>query len=285
MSMTGSASFAGRVMLHIHGGERGDIAVPWFDNMILDQGLDFILGGRGFPTRVFTGSSSEPVAATQTGVIAPLAQGNTIVNSAHGYDEELGCGWTRFGVRFARGVAQGNISELSFGLDTYGVGNTEAFCRTLVKDSGGNPTTITVLPDEVLDVYWELRRWWEQPANHDITYDDDGVDVTTAVTYPSYASLDKSRAGFILATAGGGIGTIAFAETSRTENSRTGVATPNTFNETSGNPSISTVNVTKDGTGQGWFVRSNATLTPPIAKTNEFTVSISAWFTVSRRNQ
>lgn len=281
MNMTGSASFAGRVMLHIHGGERGDVTVPWFDNMILDQGLDFILSGKSFPTQIYTGASSEPVAATQTGVLAPMAKSTARISHTRGYNEDLGCGWTRVGIRFARGAAQGNISELSFGSLNYGASDTLAFCRTLVKDSGGNPTTITVLPDEVLDVYWELRRWWSQPENHTITYNDDGVDVTTAVTYVPYASLNKSRPGYNLAHAGKG--GYNFSETSRTANSRTGVYTVNTFNEDQGNPAIERVQVATDGMTQNWFVDSYATLTPPIAKTNEFRVSIDTWFTVSRR--
>ena len=54
--------------------------------------------------------------------------------------------------RFAVGVATGNISEIGLGW-----GNTTLWNRALIKDTAGNPTTISVLADEYLDVISEVR--------------------------------------------------------------------------------------------------------------------------------
>jgi len=47
----------------------------------------------------------------------------------------------------------GNISEVGVGWGT----SSGLFSRSLVKDSNGNPVTITVLSNEILDVTYELR--------------------------------------------------------------------------------------------------------------------------------
>ena len=54
--------------------------------------------------------------------------------------------------RFGQGIAAGNISEVGLGW-----GNSNLWNRALIKDANGNPTTITVLSDEYLDVVSEIR--------------------------------------------------------------------------------------------------------------------------------
>jgi hypothetical protein len=53
---------------------------------------------------------------------------------------------------FRSGVAAGNISEVGLGWD-----NSNLWNRALIKDANGDPTTITVLSDEYLDVVSEVR--------------------------------------------------------------------------------------------------------------------------------
>lgn len=55
--------------------------------------------------------------------------------------------------RFAQGAAAGNLSEVGIGWAASG----NLFSRAHILDGGGNPTTITVLPTEFLDVTYELR--------------------------------------------------------------------------------------------------------------------------------
>lgn len=58
--------------------------------------------------------------------------------------------------RFAQGQATGNISEVGAAYTT-GANPTSGstlYSRALVRDGSGNPTTITILPDEFLDVVY-----------------------------------------------------------------------------------------------------------------------------------
>lgn len=59
---------------------------------------------------------------------------------------------------FGEGAAAGNIAELTVGSQgTNTIDGTNIFCRALVRDSSGNPTTITVLEDEFLGVFYTFR--------------------------------------------------------------------------------------------------------------------------------
>ena len=171
MILGSRAELAGRVKLQISGGERGTIDYPWQDNMILDQGFVQLI------VNAFTnlsialqsigvGSSSQAVQPTDTGLIAPIAfTSASSVGITHGGDADGGFGWRCAVKSFARGAAAGNVSELTTG---YAANNTSAMARALVSDALGNPTTITVLSDEVLTVTWEWRKWWTVSEPNDI---------------------------------------------------------------------------------------------------------------------
>ena len=68
--------------------------------------------------------------------------------------------------RFGQGVAAGNLTEV--GIRSDAGPNSALFSRALIVDSGGNPTTLTILSDEYLDVTYELRFY---PEMNDQTYD------------------------------------------------------------------------------------------------------------------
>lgn len=57
--------------------------------------------------------------------------------------------------RFGEGVAEGNLSEI--GLRRNSGMPRNLFCRALIEDQNGNPTSITVLGDEILDATYRLR--------------------------------------------------------------------------------------------------------------------------------
>lgn len=57
--------------------------------------------------------------------------------------------------QFGTGVAAGNLAEI--GIYCSQVGSTQLFCRELIRDGGGAPTTITVEADEILIVTYTLR--------------------------------------------------------------------------------------------------------------------------------
>lgn len=76
--------------------------------------------------------------------------------------------------QFATGVATGNIAEV--GIYSYGRDKNALFSRALILDGSGNPTTITVLADEVLNVTYEYRVYL-------VTSDTVGTFVSDGVTY------------------------------------------------------------------------------------------------------
>jgi len=87
--------------------------------------------------------------------------------------------------RFAVGVATGNISEVGLGW-----GNSNLWNRALVKDTEGNPTTITVLADEYLDVISEVRIYPKESAGSFNLVDKNGALISnhTYIARPRFSS-------------------------------------------------------------------------------------------------
>lgn len=273
MNLQLKAEIAGRFRLEISGGERGLIELDWQDNMVLDQGIQTFLTKSNFYgilSYVGVGTSSQPVVPTDTGLIAPLKRyPNPVVS--HSGDNATGRASSVWKFTFPRGQAAGNISELSIGT---GDNNTSAVCRALTKDSAGNPTTITVLPDEVLTVTWELSRWWMLPDAHTITYDNDGTPAVTTVTYLPLSQISQ----YGLSSGVGG------------QLISTGVARlAQSFTESQGNPAITGSSPPRAGqygmVPQPLSGYTMCTFTPPIQKTTEFTVTILWQVTLSRRGE
>lgn len=130
---------------------------PWFDNLVLDTGLN-AMGNpatNNLISHICVGSGNSTPNISQTVLDNPIARTNT-TNGA----DQVGANtvtmpyfyYCRRNFRFSVGAAAGNLSEIGLG-DYLG----DLFNRTLIKDSNGNPATITVLSDEVLDVLVELR--------------------------------------------------------------------------------------------------------------------------------
>lgn len=136
-------------------GERREL-VPWFNNLITDQGLNVMgtawLGSNGY---CVVGTGTATPAVTDTVLAAKLAHTNTATSVVTGGSATAPyySSYTKV-FRFAAGVATGNLSELGVCVAS---STTLVFSRTLIKDGSGNPTTITVLSTEALDVTYELR--------------------------------------------------------------------------------------------------------------------------------
>ncbi|CAB4241298.1 hypothetical protein UFOVP60_7 [uncultured Caudovirales phage] len=134
-------------------GERRELA-PWFNNLITDQGLNH-LGTSGIGQYCLVGTGSTTPSETDTTLANKLAHTTTNAGVTYGGQATTTYySWVRVVFRFAAGVAAGNLTELGVGIST-----TLLFSRTLIKDGSGNPTTITVLPSEALDVTYELRMY------------------------------------------------------------------------------------------------------------------------------
>lgn len=150
---------SGRYRLQVRDAETHAVVKDsgWFSNLILDSGLEALGTAAGHVLqycRVGTGNTAP--AVTQTALVNQLASTATkaVSDTVGAATSAPYYWWTRLVFRFAAGVATGNVAEIGIGWAT--TGNT-LFSRSLVKDAGGNPTTITVLASEYLDVTYEIR--------------------------------------------------------------------------------------------------------------------------------
>lgn len=287
MILTNKAELAGRVKLQISGGRRGTIDYPWQDNMILDQGFVQLIVSSSYTTPIAfssmgVGSSSQAVQPTDTGLISPIAFTPFAAGGVtHGWDADGGFGWSRVSRSFARGAAAGNVSELTTG---YAANNTSAMARALVRDEMGNPTTITVLSDEVLTITWEWRKWWTVSQPHDIEYLVDGVPHTTTVSYKQNLATSQGSLG------NGGVAPMRMQLISSSGGVFVGEF-KTIFTEQQGNPQVASVSTSGDSqsggagyAGQAFpYDGAYATFDPPIAKTNEFRLEIRHRIALTRR--
>lgn len=129
---------------------------PEFHNLVLNTGLERMAVDTWI-NRCCVGTGNSTPVASQVALDNFLASTTT---TAPGASDTGGIQVTdvpfywyaRRTWRFAVGVATGNISEVGLGW-----GDSSLWNRALIKDINGNPTTITVLADEYLDVIAEVR--------------------------------------------------------------------------------------------------------------------------------
>ncbi len=129
-----------------------------FDNLILNSGLNRLALDNStavIPTAMIGTGTTTP-AVTDTGLASFSAATSTYQTYSrpkntttvpHYFAHKLT-------YRFNAGQLNGNYSEVGVGWSTSSGG---LFSRALIVDGTGNPTTITVLSDEFLDVTYELR--------------------------------------------------------------------------------------------------------------------------------
>lgn len=130
------------------------LPVPSFRNLITNGGLDRMGDNPDWLTWAQVGSGSAPPLVTDSALVSRVAGSDTVVSSSPGTTTIAPYyTWMRKTFRFAAGVATGNLSEVGISWLTTGA----LFSRALILDSGGLPTTITVLADEVVDVTYEFR--------------------------------------------------------------------------------------------------------------------------------
>ena len=152
----------------------------WFNNMILDSGLNQMTGYFSYLSYACVGTGINPVTATQT------ALQTFLVNSANGDSAGYGVAgsnpyycFQRMRYQFDVGTAAGNLTEV--GIKESASASGTLFSRALIKDNLGNPTTFTVLGDEILQITYELRCY---PNQSDIVINnvESSVGVTHTVT-------------------------------------------------------------------------------------------------------
>lgn len=137
----------------------------WSDNVVTNLGVQMLLGGMpsGGPTTVNlqcscgAGNSTPLVTDTQIQSFIASTSNSILYETVKNSSTPPYYVMHRIKWRFPEGQAQGNVSELCvISSATAGTSSSPAFSRSLVRDSSGNPTTITVQSDEYLEVTYEL---------------------------------------------------------------------------------------------------------------------------------
>ncbi len=123
-----------------------------FDNLITDIGLERWATNK-IGAKCFIGSGNAPPTVNDTALGAQLAASTTTQNLQNWKAYSAAERWTEATIcyRFQPGVTLNSIAEVGVGWDG------GLWSRALVRDVNGNPTTIQLLSDEVLDVYYTLR--------------------------------------------------------------------------------------------------------------------------------
>lgn len=194
------------------------VVAEWFDNLIVDDGLNRLGTGGAF-TRCMVGSGSATPDPLDTGLGSSIGTSNSPSSSSTGYTATAPYyGWARATWRFNPGVADGNLSEIGVGWAS------GLFSRALIKDALGDPTTITILPEEYLDITYEVRVYPPLDdveltidiggTSHDVTIRACGVG--TSAWNPTYLIPIGANGGFAVSSHSGAIGAITGSPTGTT---------------------------------------------------------------------
>lgn len=135
-------------------GESRDLT-DWFKNLITDGGMDRIAENQDWLTYCQVGTGSTTPQYSDSSLANRIAGTNSLSGTATN-----GCAqsspyfvYTRKTFRFTAGTVSGNITEVGVGWAISG----SLFSRSLILDVNGDPTSITVLSSETLDVTYEGR--------------------------------------------------------------------------------------------------------------------------------
>lgn len=141
-----------------------------FRNTIVNDGLNAIASEK-IEARSFSAGLTQ-YCQVGTGTTAPTTTDSTLEsflaetledgpnNFQTGFNDSVSppYHWFQRSVEFPQGTATGNLTEVGFFDDDEASGPI-MFCRQLFKDQQGDPTTITVLSDEILQVLIEVRKF------------------------------------------------------------------------------------------------------------------------------
>lgn len=164
-------SFLGEYRLEVRKAATGALVrqVGPFKNKITDIGLD-AYATRGVFAMLFvgTGTSASSVLDTQMGAFKARDSGGGGVTRTR---ETSSPYWSQMETssRFNAGTATGNLTEVGIGWDSGDGAIASAhrvWSRELIVDGAGNPTSLTILSDEYLDVFYTVR-WY--PMLDDVT--------------------------------------------------------------------------------------------------------------------
>jgi hypothetical protein len=187
----------GHFLLEAINADTGDVRrIADFDNLIVNQGLNFIATGgpASSPNNVVyygcvVGTGTNPPSATDTSLqtfLAGTANVTTFSNSYSGASAWTVTSTTVY--QFGVGAAAGNLTEI--GMVAPAVGQTTSttptssspiFSRALIM-VGGSPGTITILSNEILQVTYTITTFLIQtPLTGSFSLNTDGT--ITTVNY------------------------------------------------------------------------------------------------------
>lgn len=154
-------------------------------NLFLDTGvLNCTTSGTSIMNTLFVGTGNSTPEATQSSLDSAIASRTydqrissrdartTNTSDPDNYYGSLSCTW-----RFPLGAVVGNVTEAGWGRGT--VASHTLASRVLVRDSSGNPTAITVLADEQLEVTVEFRCYCIRSAGTFELKDKNGAVIST----------------------------------------------------------------------------------------------------------
>jgi hypothetical protein len=152
---------AGEFRMRVHRPDgRCRLDTGWFPNLITDLGLNAPGASTNY-SAISVGTGNTAPAVTDTTLVARVATATT--DNGSGYTSNNGTPGTAdwytsylLALRFGQGAAAGNLAEIGV---TLSATPFSTYSRALILDSSGNPTTITVLSDEFLDVSYN-HRWY-----------------------------------------------------------------------------------------------------------------------------
>ena len=174
--------------------EAEGLNIPFY-NLITDAGLNYVNGIQTIWScmnycRVGTSSTpptiNDTTLGSQTGSYTfsesstPSVQSSTLPYYSS----------TQSVFTFSVGGVSGNLTEIGF---FSSISNGVMWSRALIKDSGGNPTTLTILPTEQLKVTYTVRRYLPTSFTGSFTLNTNGTNSTINYTImPANINLTSS---------------------------------------------------------------------------------------------
>lgn len=204
-----NCSVGARFKFHVYKADSGELVreSAWSPNLVLNSGINHLNGvalERGLDGLAVGTGSSTPTE-DQVGLDSLVAYTTTVIARTGGrkVDAAPYYLWGSRVFRFAQGTAKGNLTEvgicqlISSRPDQY-----LFFNRALIKDSTGQPTSITVLADEFLEVTVEVRNYYPKTITGSFRLLNKTGDVVSTHTYtgkpcltgnPSDYQLQRTR--------------------------------------------------------------------------------------------
>lgn len=128
------------------------VVADWFPNLITNNGLDRMAASDDILLYCMVGSGNTAPAFTDSTLVTRIASVTLDSQTTGTQTTSPYYCWWRTIYRFATGTAAGNLAEVGVGWTT-----TAVMSRALILDSEGDPTVVTILSDEILDVVYEYR--------------------------------------------------------------------------------------------------------------------------------